>query len=255
VDERAEIERERARLGLPTRAVIGCVHANLEALEAVMADIDQQSIFDIVCLGDVVGYGPNPMECLEVVRGRCRFTVRGHMDEAFFEEGTPRIGLHAAQTIEWTRKELVRRDDLRAFLAELPLRHDLYVHGSPRDPCVEYLLRTELELGPTEKYEEVFAAIRDRLFVAHSHLPGVITSDYDWHDADKPFERLPGTKAVVNVGSVGQPRDRDARACYALVAEGRVEWRRVAYDVAKTQETMRQEGFPDSLVKRLAMGV
>ncbi len=259
MDERAEIERERARLGLPTRAVIGCVHGNLEALEAVLADVDRQSIFDVVCLGDVIGYGPDPVECIELVRARCRFTLRGHADDAFFAGFIPWGSINAVRVIEWTRERLVDRSDLRAFLEALPERHeeggDLYVHGSPRDPIHEYLLETDLGYQPEQKYEEVFAAVSERVFVAHSHVPGVITPDLAWHEPLEPYTQPPTTKAAINVGSVGQPRDGDARACYVTVAGRTVEWRRVPYDFTRTQEKMRAAGFADHLVNRLPKGV
>jgi diadenosine tetraphosphatase ApaH/serine/threonine PP2A family protein phosphatase len=251
-------------------AIISDIHANVDALEAVLSDIDAQKITDVVCLGDVVGYGPTPMECVDLVQSRCRFTVMGNHEEALLH-GAYGFHLRAARAIDWTRDQLKpgffsgqtvrKRWD---FLATLPLRHeagpDLFIHGSPRQPTQEYLLGHEVGFGPTEKYEEVFAAFERLLFVGHTHLPGVITDDYAWlpanHLEGAAFRlAAPGRRAVINVGSVGQPRDHDPRACYAVVEGDEVRWRRVEYDVARAQARFESvEALDVMLAKRLGDG-
>jgi len=251
-------------------AIISDIHANVDALEAVLSDIDAQKITDVVCLGDVVGYGPTPMECVDLVMSRCRFTVMGNHEEALLH-GAYGFHLRAARAIDWTRDQLKpgffsgqvvrKRWD---YLATLPLRHeagpDLFIHGSPRQPTQEYLLGHEVGFGPTEKYEEVFAAFERLLFVGHTHLPGVITDDYAWLPADGlegGAYRVAGSgrRAVINVGSVGQPRDKDPRACYAVVEGDEVRWRRVAYDVARAQARFEGvEALDTMLAKRLGDG-
>jgi predicted phosphodiesterase len=249
-------------------AIVSDIHANLEALEAVLADIDAQGLTDVVCLGDIVGYGAAPAECVDLVLDRCRLTVLGNHEEALVH-GAYGFHLRAARAIDWTRDQLkpgffsgqqVRRR--WEFLCGLPLRHeagpDLFIHGSPRDPTQEYLLGGEVAFGPTEKYEEVFAAFERLLFVGHTHLPGVITDDYGWRPSaavEGAFRVAPGRTAIIHVGSVGQPRDKDPRACYAVVDGDEVRWRRVAYDVAKAQARFEGiEALDPALARRLGAG-
>lgn len=228
-------------------AIISDLHSNLEAVTQVFADIERRGIRDIYCLGDVVGYGPNPLEVTDVVMERCKVTLKGNHDEALIH-GAYAFHLRARKAIDWTRETLRphffsgtavrRRWD---FLKELPARHEqgahLFIHGSPRDPTNEYVLSTELGLGPSDKFEEIFAHTERMLFVGHTHLPCVITDEYECRTAAELGNRWTYTgrgKAVVNVGSVGQPRDRDPRACYATVDGETVEWHRVAYDYEQT---------------------
>jgi diadenosine tetraphosphatase ApaH/serine/threonine PP2A family protein phosphatase len=249
-------------------AIISDIHANLDALEAVLSDLDAQGIDDVVCLGDVVGYGPRPLECVDLVMGRCRFTLLGNHEEALVH-GAYGFHLRAARAIDWTRDQLkpgmfsglqVRRR--WEWLASLPLRHeagpDLFIHGSPRQPTQEYLLAHEVGFGPTEKYEEVFAAFERLLLCGHTHLPAVITDDYAATTSAELGDRFvlaPGRKAIINVGSVGQPRDKDPRACYAVVDGDEVRWRRVAYDVKAAQARFAGiEMLDASLADRLATG-
>ena len=251
-------------------ALISDIHANLEALQAVLADIDALGVREVRCLGDVVGYGPSPLECVDLVRRRASVTVRGNHEEALVLGA---LGFHqrAREAIEWHRDQLrpgcFSGPTVRArweWLTGLPLRHeegpDLLVHGSPRDPTQEYLLAPEVAFGPSEKYEEVFAGFERLLFVGHTHQPCLITSDYE---ARTPAELgdvvrradLRGKKAIVNVGSVGQPRDKDPRACWLLVTEDELRWRRVAYDPERTLARVKAEArLHPSLGERLLSG-
>jgi diadenosine tetraphosphatase ApaH/serine/threonine PP2A family protein phosphatase len=251
-------------------AVISDIHSNLEALTAVISDIDALGITDVRCLGDVVGYGPCPLECVDLIMARAQVVVRGNHDEALVH-GAYGFHLRAQEAIDWTRDQLRpgffsgpavrKRWD---WLTQLPLRHedgpDVFVHGSPRDPTQEYLLAAEVAFGPTEKYEEVFAQFDRALFAGHTHLPGVITQDYATKtaaelDGELNLADLQGTKVIVNVGSVGQPRDRDRRACYVVVDGDTIRWRRVAYAAEQTVERVR--GTPrlhPSLGERLLAG-
>jgi diadenosine tetraphosphatase ApaH/serine/threonine PP2A family protein phosphatase len=251
-------------------ALISDIHSNIEALTAVFADIDALGIKDVRCLGDVVGYGPSPVECVDLVMSRVAFCVKGNHDEALIH-GAYGFHMRAAQAIDWTRDQLQpgffsglgvrKRWD---WLASLPVRHDegpdLFIHGSPRDPTQEYLLAHEVSFGPSEKYEEVFASFERLVFVGHSHLPGVIRSDYETKTPAELGEalkisELAGKKAIVNVGSVGQPRDKDPRACYVVVDGDVIRWRRVAYDVARTNERVKETPRLDkSLGERLLAG-
>ena len=249
------------------RAVISDVHANLEALEAVLADIDEQKIEDVICLGDVVGYGPDPAACIDLVRRRCRVTVMGNQDAAVVGQA---FGFHrlAREAIDWTREELkpgalslpARRVRWK-WLSELPARHEeeglLFVHGSPRDPVMEYVEEgdtVDMGFGPSEKILEIFGELAGPCFIGHTHRPGVIGEDYQFRrPEDLPggeWALAPGLKCLVNVGSVGQPRDENASACYALVGAGAARFRRVTYDVAKTIAKMEKLARLDPRLRR-----
>jgi diadenosine tetraphosphatase ApaH/serine/threonine PP2A family protein phosphatase len=237
------------------KAIISDVHGNLEALMAVLGDIAAQEIADIICLGDVVGYGPNPVECADVVRERCRVVLCGNHDAAAtglaFGFNRP-----AREAIDWTRRQLkpgvFSLPPTRArweFLKTLPHRFEedgvLFVHGSPRDPVMEYIEESDtvdLGFGPSDKILRIFEALPGPCFVGHTHRPGVITSEMKWVNVsalpEGRFTVEPAKKAIVNVGSVGQPRDEDRRACYVVLDGPTATYRRVEYDYNRTREKM-----------------
>ncbi len=232
------------------RAIISDIHGNLEALEAVLADIDRQQVDSIYCLGDVVGYGPNPCECLALVRQRCGMVLLGNHDQgALFDPDGFNSG--AERAIRWTRQQLeqhdlrLRRpdDNLFDFLGELERSHVegdvLYVHGSARRPLDEYVFPEDI-YNPL-KMTHIFELIHQTCFQGHTHIPGVFTMAPEFVSpvvaptAEECRLELPRGKSMVNVGSVGQPRDNDRRACYVIVENDRVvRFRRVAYDAAAT---------------------
>lgn len=237
-------------------AVLSDIHANLEALRAVLADCAGRADV-LLCLGDVVGYGADPEACLELVAARCHAVVAGNHDYAV----TGRLDLdwfnpYARAAAEWTAARL--SDDARAWLAALPVAREFagatLVHASPAGPEEwEYLLSAE------DGYA-VFGAFTTRLcFVGHSHVPAVWgTGSWGrrwWPRADEVSVH-PGGRYLVNVGAVGQPRDRDPRAAYVLWDEDerRVTVRRVPYDVATAQRKIREAGLPEFLADRLARG-
>lgn len=252
-------------------AIISDLHSNIEAVQVVLDDIESLGITDIICLGDVVGYGPMPLECVDLVMQRCRVTLKGNHDEALVH-GAYAFNLRAQKAIEWTRDQLkpgffsgsaVRRR--WEFLTNLPLRHeegpDLFIHGSPRDPTNEYILATEIGFGPTEKFEEIFAGFERMLFVGHTHMPCVITDKYETKTSSEldncyTYPDMADQKVIVNVGSVGQPRDRDNRACYVVVDGNKISWRRVEYDITKTVTQMEAIAQLDAaLAARLKEGI
>tara|TARA_R110002072_G_scaffold13065_1_gene55380 strand:+ start:1001 stop:1870 length:870 start_codon:yes stop_codon:yes gene_type:complete len=263
------VASERAGESVPV-AILGCLHANLEALTAVWADMLSQGVGRAVCLGDLVGYGPNPLEVVDQVRRRCEWSLLGNHDEALLL-GARNFGLNSRRAIEWTRTRLAPRFWSRrtvrerwAYLETLSLQRaigeDLFVHGSPRDPTIEYIQREDIFNGNLEKFEEIFAAPFERfLFVAHSHMPSLIQRDLTYltpSDLGGSYEHQGQQQVIVNVGSVGQPRDRDPRACYLIQRGPRLEWRRVAYDVETTARKI--EALPelsDALAQRLREGI
>lgn len=226
-------------------AFISDIHGNLPALEAVFADIAALGNVDkVICLGDVVGYGPKPVECLEMVAERCKLILMGNHEHAVLHGA---LGFHvpARQAIDWTRTTFqaieppARRKALWRLLEDLPIRHAfgnvLLVHGSPRDPVMEYVLESDLWDGnDPDKMEQIFAGIDKLCFVGHTHRPGVFTADRCFLPAQElkdGFAVNDGHQYLINIGSVGQPRDRDPRACYAVFSGDAVYWRRVAYDI------------------------
>lgn len=225
------------------KALISDIHANLEALEAVLEDIKAQKVDAVYCLGDVVGYGPNPRECIDLVMDLPLVLLGNHDQGAMFDpEG---FNTAAERAIFWTRAQLEAPGESRSkrekrweFLAERPRCHRedsvLYVHGSARDPLNEYVFPEDV-YNP-RKMERIFAHIERYCFQGHTHVPGIFTESmqfYSPEEVDYVYE-LDGRKTMVNVGSVGQPRDGDPRACYILFDDKTLRYRRVEYDVETT---------------------
>jgi len=211
------------------RALISDIHGNLEALEVVLDDIKAQGITEIFCLGDIIGYGPNPRECIDRVMESCRVTLLGNHDQgAMFDPDGFNIG--AERAIFWTRDQLENAGD-RAnkerrweFLAELPRSHRLepfmFVHGSPRNPLSEYIFPEDIYNH--RKMERLFQLVEHYCFQGHTHVPGVFTEGFQFYAPDEIDNEytLGDSKAMINVGSVGQPRDGDPRACYVILEDG-----------------------------------
>ena len=171
------------------RAIISDIHGNLEALQAVLADIDRQKVDQIACLGDIVGYGPNPCECVKLVRDRCQLVLLGNHDQgALFDPDGFNVG--AERAIRWTRAQLEHHDaspkhaanQLMDFIGELPrTRVDgdfLFVHGSARRPIEEYVFPEDI-YNPL-KMEHIFELVGRYCFQGHTHIPGVFITAPDF---------------------------------------------------------------------------
>jgi len=225
------------------RALISDIHANLEALRAVLEDIRQQGINEIYCLGDIIGYGPNPCECVDLVMA-CDVCILGNHDQGalFDPEG---FNSGAERAIFWTRDQLENgcgspeKSVLRwDFLGELPRNRRengfLFVHGSPRNPLNEYVFPEDVY--NQRKMEKLFALVEQYCFQGHTHVPGVFTDDLRFLSPEEiGYEHeLKGNKAMTNVGSVGQPRDGDNRACYCILEDDGLVFRRVEYPFEET---------------------
>jgi predicted phosphodiesterase len=232
------------------RALISDIHGNLEALEAVLADIEQVSVDEIYCLGDIIGYGPNPCECLDLVIKRCKSTILGNHDQAalFDPDGFNPMALQVIN----------RRWD---FLGELPRHVDegefRFVHGSPRDPTNEYVFPEYV--FDQRKMEILFGKVQNYCFMGHTHLPGVFTTQCEFISPDECdySYQLGSEKELVNVGSVGQPRDDDNRSCYAIIDTDAktLQYRRVEYDINKTANKIYAvPDLSDALGDRLKHG-
>jgi diadenosine tetraphosphatase ApaH/serine/threonine PP2A family protein phosphatase len=242
---------------VPT-AVISDIHANAEALRSVLADIDQRGLERIICLGDIVGYGPDPLECVDLVRRRCAWALMGNHDFGVLYEPT-NFNPGAESAAYWTRDQFDKEPDqkLRAerydFLGRLRVRvvetppdgttAILAVHGSPRRPINEYIFPDDT-MTAKDKMESIFERIDRVAIVGHTHVPGVFTDEPDFYPpgelgSEAVYKFIQGEKAIINVGSVGQPRDMDPRASYAVLHPGHVEFVRVEYDIDVTAKRIK----------------
>jgi diadenosine tetraphosphatase ApaH/serine/threonine PP2A family protein phosphatase len=238
-------------------AILGDIHSNLTALEAVLADLEKSGGADEVwCLGDIVGYGPDPHECLEIVRSRCSLCIAGNHDLASISGlDTSTFNQDAAMAVRWTSRQL--RADEVDFLSGLPLKVErgdfTLAHGSPREPVWEYITSFR-------EAEENFQYFETRYcLIGHSHLAQYFRLG-DGSVTDQPGEgtdiKLANQRYIINPGSVGQPRDSDPRAAYAIhnTETTTISFQRVAYDINSVQNRMEKAGLPLWLIERLACG-
>jgi diadenosine tetraphosphatase ApaH/serine/threonine PP2A family protein phosphatase len=243
-------------------AFISDIHANLDALNVVLEDIKGQNIDRIVCLGDIVGYGPEPNECSSLVKEVAKVTVVGNHDYAALGKmDTLGFNEYARAAADWTAESL--SEDAVQFLESLPLTallddgQTLLVHASPLNPE-----RWTYVLSYQEAQRQ-FEAFKERLcFIGHSHLPVVIEENGDEINALEFPEAVPlrlhrDRRYIVNVGSVGQPRDRDPRTGYAWYDDemDAAMLRRLEYDVDAVQKKILDAGLPPFLAQRLSDGV
>jgi diadenosine tetraphosphatase ApaH/serine/threonine PP2A family protein phosphatase len=241
-------------------ALISDIHANLHALEAVLAALEDEQHDAVWNVGDTVGYGPRPNECCAVAQATAQLSLVGNHDLVALGKGDVDVGdfnPEAAAAARWTHDELTA--DSRAFLEALepfaePAGVELY-HGSPRDPVWEYVLTVEAALAAFHATESSVVV------VGHSHVPlalellggdvggGLAPADTE---VDLSFRRW-----ILNPGSVGQPRDGDPRAAYCLLDldAGHASFRRAPYDIGATQAEMRERGLPEPLAERLSHGI
>ena len=237
-------------------AVISDIHGNLHALEAVLESIAEEAPEKVWCLGDLVGYGPRPNRCCALVAERAELCLIGNHDLGVLgrldlDEFTP----DAAASARWTAEVL--SDESRAYLEPLEpqaVREDVELyHASPRDPIWEYVL------SPQVARASLAATEAPLVLVGHSHVP----LRYGWEQQalalceEGTQVDLARERWLLNPGSVGQPRDGDARAAYMLLDldAKRAEFRRVRYEIAKTQAEIRERGLPEALAERLAHGI
>ena len=238
--------------------VVSDVHSNLDALQAVLDDMGP--VDQVWCLGDIVGYGPEPNECVGVLAGLPHLAVAGNHDSAAIGRiGTDDFNPYAAAAARWTMDELSA--ETRAYLSQLPLiatsGEFTLAHGSPRDPTWEYVLSASAADANFGYFESRFC------FVGHTHVPSVFSQTADGNvlarqifGDDELDLGQSGSRVILNPGSVGQPRDGDPRAAYLLWDPETlaVSWRRVAYDLERTQALIRAASLPSVLWQRLSFG-
>lgn len=248
-------------------ALISDIHSNTEALETVLAEIGRLGATRILCLGDVIGYGPEPRATLLRVIEVCELTLLGNHEHGCMQYASD-FNPKARAAIDWTRDQLNRRDCPRdenfkfwSYLDGMKKEHRdgpaLFVHGSPRDPIKEYIVPKDAEdRAKMAGCFERFGAARV-CFVGHSHVPGV----YPESGGFLAPQELPDgwsidtDRAIVNIGSVGQPRDGDPRASFVTFDGQVVRFQRAAYDFESTMRKIRAVAeLPDYLADRLAQG-
>ena len=248
-------------------ALISDLHSNIEAVDAVLEDIASFNVDAIYCLGDVIGYGPNPVEVLGRVE-KAEFILQGNHEGGllhFAEDFNPR----AREALEWTRDQLndanrdkeirfgfwQRLDEMETLVKK---GDDLFVHGSLRNHTKDYLMPGDI--ADTLKMEEIWESLDGRAcFAGHTHIPGVWTQTGKFlspteisHEFVLPDD---GEKVCINVGSVGQPRDNDTRSCYVIVDDDKIIWRRVEYDnVSTMRKILKIDRLSDTLAARLKVG-
>ena len=236
-------------------AIIADIHGNLEALQAVLNDAKEQGATHFACLGDVVGYNANPVECLEIVRELECAVVRGNHDH-YVAHSDSLEGFHplAANVVDWTRKQLT--DEQRSYLSRLEFsqREETFtiVHSTLDAPGSWGYVFDKLEAEANFSYQ-----VTSVCFYGHTHVP--VAFELVEEIRQGLFQKLKimsGRKYLVNVGSVGQPRDGDPRAAYVIydMIENQIELRRIPYDFTITQKKILQQGLPERLASRLAIG-
>ena len=238
--------------------IVSDIHSNLEAFQAVLGDAENRGGFDqIWSLGDLVGYGPDPGPCVDLIRQHDGVAVAGNHDLAAVGKlGTEAFNDYAAAAVHWTAEQL--GEEQKSYLRALPLKTEVdnftLAHGSPRDPVWEYVV-TPQSAAANFRYFRT-----DRCLVGHSHIPFICrprddTAVFGPFPLDEAVPLGPG-RVIVNPGGLGQPRDGDPRATYAVydADAGAVYHHRVEYDIPKTQEKIVERGLPMFLALRLAGG-
>ena len=236
-------------------AVIADIHANLEAFEVVLADSREQKCTHYCCVGDVVGYNANPKECLNIVRDMAMPCVKGNHDEyCSTEDSLEGFNPHAAEAVNWTRKQLTDADKL--WLRDMKyvrlVASFSMVHATLDGPGRWGYVFDKLAAAASFTYQNTSVC-----FFGHTHVPVAFIRDSVVRGGTySKFKVEPGRKYFVNVGAVGQPRDGNPRAAYVIydMDEGSIELRRLDYDIAKTQKKILDAGLPPRLADRLAVG-
>jgi predicted phosphodiesterase len=238
--------------------IISDIHANLAAFQAVLADAKGQ--WDIIwCLGDLVGYGPDPNECVALLREHDHISLCGNHDWAVLGKlDVQNFNREAQIAIRWTQQAI--STDTHDYLDVLPPSFIqppfTLAHASPRQPIWEYILDPYIAAINFEHFDTPYC------LVGHTHVPVIFVEADDYqvtfqrpdYDAARPLNHQ---RLIINPGSVGQPRDSDPRAAYSLLDTDNNSWqhKRVVYPVTVTQDKMRQYGIPSRLIKRLEFGL
>ncbi len=252
-------------------AVLSDIHANLAALEAVIERCESLGVTDYWCLGDVIGYGPDPLDVTRLAMERFSTSLLGNHEEALIT-GRHRFNPYASQAIDWTRDQLRADNPTRLFKRganpwtwhknrkafNLQAKR-LMVHGSIYDPVHDYVDEPE---NPIE-YNQMIDTLNkdftgfDLCFAGHNHTPFIATAMgvIIPHDGHNTFRMPKGHKMYICVGSVGQPRDQDTRASFATLDDECIVFHRVPYDIQRTQSRILSCGLHPFLAERIGIGM
>jgi predicted phosphodiesterase len=229
-------------------AIISDIHSNLEALQQALEAISEKNMDEIVCLGDIIGYGANPNECIELVREHATHVLLGNHDEAAVDlSKTEYFNPYARVAAEWTNQELSAEHS--DFINELPYTLELdghfFVHSSPFEPHEWHYVISDADAQ--FNFDHFTQPI---CFLGHSHVPSVFCDD------EETIELAQGKRFIINVGSIGQPRDGDRRLSLGIVDTETWSYEnlRLEYDVQKAADKIRQAGLPKALSERLFIG-
>lgn len=238
-------------------AIIGDIHSNLEALQAVIKNIKKRRIKRTFCVGDLVGYGANPNECIELCLKEAHAIVAGNHDYAAVDKTDVRtFNPVAAEAIRWTQNNTKKEnlDKLKSLKLSTTVDSILLVHASPIKPEMwNYLFSLE-------EFEHEFSSFKEKVcFIGHSHIPSAAFQDANGYTdflRENPFPLIAKRKYIINVGSVGQPRDLDPRASYAIYDgnNNSIEIIRLEYNIPLAQQKIIDAGLPEVLADRLLMG-
>jgi len=237
-------------------AVISDIHANLTALKAVLKDIEKRLVDEIICVGDIVGYGARPVECTKLVKTRCRKCVAGNHDWAVLgKTDFSNFNKNARDAISWTIEKLDISE--KKYLSELTLKEDfgefVVVHSTPDRPEKWNYLKHK------DQTPLIFSSFKHRIcFIGHTHVPMIWIEDSTRRKPEfgKKISLQNENRYIINVGSVGQPRDKDPRACFVVYDDSHrnVVFHRVEYDVEKASQNILNEGLPENFASRLHVG-
>ncbi len=235
--------------------IISDIHGNLEALNKVLEYIDKlEDEKRVVCLGDIVGYGPDPAECFKIVKSFTDKICLGNHEDSILDTGyDDQINKHARESIRWTR--CILDEEIKEVIKELPFSIEeeniLYVHASPDNP-----MRWRYITNARDAYSSLIEMKHSLCFVGHSHIPGI----YSYHALQRNSDKASlykDDKTIVNVGSVGQPRDGSPMLSFAVFDDDNwnVEIVRLEYDYNKTMAKIKKANLPLLLAERLAKGL
>jgi predicted phosphodiesterase len=235
-------------------AIISDIHANLAALEEALTAIHELQPDKIVCLGDIIGYGPRPNECVDLIRQNCQVCLMGNHDHAVLGlTDTYHFNQYAREAINWTRRTLTIQN--KAFLESLTFSHHeneiLYVHSTPSHPEEWHYILSEYE---AKQYME---KIKQKVcFVGHSHIPVIFSSEQGILTSDEIQLNTASGKYIINVGSIGQPRDGDPRLCFVFydTENFHINFIRKEYPVQVTYNEILENSLPPFLAMRLLAG-
>lgn len=231
-----------------TYAIISDIHSNLEALTKTLALIDQHHVDEVICLGDIVGYGANPNECIERVKERCSIVLMGNHDAAAVHPHTAQdFNPLARRAIEWTYSALTveHRDYLQALPYKAEKGDLLFVHASPQNPDRFDYIFTQ------EEAENAFQCFSEKIcFIGHTHIPAIFSR------SARVKELTPNNQYIINVGSVGQPRDGNPMLSFGIFDTNlwSFELIRDVYDIETASIKIAQQGLPEELGIRILYG-